>query len=256
MEIDNETFNKKLVRMKLAISIILLVTCIGSAFGQRRNKKSLTNFPLTVECIDAYDMQPEEGVLLYLDSDLIATSDSLGLINVGITRKSSSVTLSLIHKDSSRTTVVMKEYLSDLVNKYQVLLHPNSEYEDEIWKSEDSLYGSVNKERIWSDSIAFPLMSYSDSTAHLIGGKSALYDYINSNLKTELLPNTSTLVYMRFIVEKDGNLSHIIAYNEVDIKVKCEAIRLCRNMPKWSPGSINGKPIRTMAQLPITITFK
>ena len=241
--------------MKTTVTIILIFTCIGLSFGQRRKKMPLTSYPLTITCIDAYDMLPEEGVLLYIDDNLIAKSDSLGMMNLRLKRKSSSVKISLFDQDSLRVPVVMKEYLSDLVNKYEVLLYPNDKYEAEIWALEDSIYGSVNKEKMQSDTIDFPIITYSDSTAHLIGGQSELYGYLSSNIKTELLPETATKVHMRFIVEKDGNLSHIIAYNEVDVQVQREVVRVCRNMSKWNPSSREGNPIRAMIQLPITIKF-
>lgn len=241
--------------MRMVVTIVLIFTCIGLSFGQRRKKKSLSHYPLTIKCIDAYDMLPEEGVLLYIDDNLMAKSDSLGMLNLRLKRKSSSVKIALLDQDSLRVPVVMKEYLSDLANKYEVLLYPNDKYEAEIWALEDSIYGSVNKEEMQSDTIDFPIMTYSDSTAYLIGGQSELYEYLSSNIKTELFPETTTKVYMRFIVEKDGNLSHVITYNEVNAQVRREVVRVCRNMSKWHPSSQEGKPIRTMIQLPITIKF-
>lgn len=228
---------------------------IGSAFGQRRKKKSLTTYPLTIACIDAYDMQPEEGVLLYIDGNLTATSDSAGRLNVRLRRSSGAVNISLIHQDSLRTNVFMKEHLSDLVNNYHVLLYPNSTYEAEIWEQEDALYGTVSREAVSSDSTVFPILPSNDSIAHFIGGRSTMYDYINANLQTEMLPEISTTVYLRFVVEKDGSLSHILTQNEVDADVQREAIRLVRNMPKWNPSRIDGQAIRALIQLPITIRF-
>jgi protein TonB len=34
-----------------------------------------------------------------------------------------------------------------------------------------------------------------------------------------------------------------------------EAKRLVREMPKWSPGEVKGKPVRARCRLPITFTL-
>lgn len=238
--------------MRINLVIILIVTSVGFSFGQNRKKKPMRSFPLVIKCIDAYDMMPEEGVLLFIDGHLEAQSDSMGMLNVRLKRASSAVKISLIDKDSLRASVVMKEYLSELANSYQVLLYPNEEYEAEIWANEDALYGTIDKGEMLSDSLNFPVVRGSDSTASFAGGMSALYEYVSTNIRTDLLPEINK-VCARFIVETDGNISHIVVMNNTDIAVGRELIRLCRNMPKWSPGRIAGEPVRARVQLPVTI---
>lgn len=242
--------------MRITLTILFILACVGVSFGQKsRKKKPITSFPLVIECIDAYDMLPEEGVLLYIDDRLVAQSDSMGMLNVRLKRTSSSVAISLVDKDSMRVPILMKEYLSELVNNYHVFLYPNNVYEAEIWAHEDAVYGAIAKEEMMSDSLNFPVIRDSDTVARFVGGNSALSEYLSANIRTEVLPETNK-THVRFVVEMDGSLSHIVVCNNTDLGVERELIRVFRNMPKWIPGRIAGESVRARVQVPVTIKFE
>ncbi|PWA11253.1 energy transducer TonB [Flavobacterium laiguense] len=60
-------------------------------------------------------------------------------------------------------------------------------------------------------------------------------------------------VYITFVVEKDGSLSEFKILRDVGYGTGDEAIRVMKLCPKWIPGKIDGKPVRVLYSLPITI---
>ena len=63
-------------------------------------------------------------------------------------------------------------------------------------------------------------------------------------------------VIVRFVVNTDGSSGDVRVLRSVHKTVDSEAIRLVRNMPKWIPGKLNGKPVRTEFTVPITFRLK
>ncbi len=88
------------------------------------------------------------------------------------------------------------------------------------------------------------------------GGKEMFYKFIGENFKipSEAEKNkVSGKLYLQFIVEKEGTLSEIKVLKDLGYGLGNEAIRLLKLSKNWTPGSINGKPVRVLYSLPITI---
>ena len=63
-------------------------------------------------------------------------------------------------------------------------------------------------------------------------------------------------VYVSFIVEEDGTLTHVQIV-ETPHRILCdEALRIVKLMPKWQPSTQNGKPIKSGVQFPITFKIR
>ena len=58
-------------------------------------------------------------------------------------------------------------------------------------------------------------------------------------------------VILQFVVNCDGSISDIEVVRKVSPSIDKEAIRIIKKMPKWSPGTLNGKPVRVRYTLPI-----
>ncbi len=58
-------------------------------------------------------------------------------------------------------------------------------------------------------------------------------------------------VVVTFIVNKDGTISEAKVAKSVNPMLDQEALRVIRMMPNWKPGSIKGKPCRTMFAIPV-----
>lgn len=58
-------------------------------------------------------------------------------------------------------------------------------------------------------------------------------------------------VTVGFIIEKDGSVSHVEIVSGVDEQLDAEAVRVVSASPKWIPGKIQGKAVRTRLVLPV-----
>jgi len=58
-------------------------------------------------------------------------------------------------------------------------------------------------------------------------------------------------VIITFIVEKNGILSHFTIVKKLYPTFDEEALRVIKKMPKWIPGKVNGKPVRSYYSQPI-----
>lgn len=81
-----------------------------------------------------------------------------------------------------------------------------------------------------------------------------LYDNINyPRLAKEV--GITGIVYLEFIVEKDGFITNIKALKEIGGGCDEEAIRVLKIMPKWSCGKQNGSPVRVKMALPVKFSL-
>lgn len=58
-------------------------------------------------------------------------------------------------------------------------------------------------------------------------------------------------VVLGFLVKKDGSLKGIKVMRSVSKALDREAIRVVKGMPKWIPGTMNGKPCNMYYTLPV-----
>jgi protein TonB len=84
------------------------------------------------------------------------------------------------------------------------------------------------------------------------GGLGKFYGFVGKNYNA---PEDcgSGKVFVTFVVEKDGSLTDIKVLREVCPGSGKEAIRVLKSCPKWTPGEQNGKKVRVLYSLPITI---
>ncbi len=77
------------------------------------------------------------------------------------------------------------------------------------------------------------------------GGMEKFYTFIGENYKTPTQPNLKGKVYATFIIEKDGRLTDIKTLKYIGHGTAEETIRVLKLSPKWTPGKVNEKPVRT-----------
>ncbi len=97
---------------------------------------------------------------------------------------------------------------------------------------------------------------FAETMAQFPGGEEAFKKYLTDSLrhpKTERLAPEVAKFYVHFIVEKDGSITYVfVAKGEHGYpELYAEAIRVIAAMPKWSPGIINGKPVRVEFFVPV-----
>jgi periplasmic protein TonB len=87
------------------------------------------------------------------------------------------------------------------------------------------------------------------------GGLKEFQAYINKKLKVPDVDKAVKLhIEVSFIVEKNGKLSNIEVVEDPGYGLGDELVKVIkRNHKKWSPGTINGEPVRAKFTLPIFI---
>lgn len=91
------------------------------------------------------------------------------------------------------------------------------------------------------------------------GGERAMMNFIVKNIQypsTAIEEGISGKVYIRFVVGKDGSITDARVVRGVSSALDNEALRVIRMMPKWTPGTQLGKPVRVMFTLPINFSLK
>ena len=86
------------------------------------------------------------------------------------------------------------------------------------------------------------------------GGEEAMQKFIKTNIKypeMSIQMGDQGKVYVRFVVEKDGSISNVSIARGVTPELDREAMRVVKQMPKWSPGKQRGRPVRTNVVIPI-----
>lgn len=63
-------------------------------------------------------------------------------------------------------------------------------------------------------------------------------------------------VTVSFIVEKDGSVSNVEVIRSLDQRLDDEAVKVISISPKWTPGQIKGRPVRTRITVPVEFRLK
>ena len=90
------------------------------------------------------------------------------------------------------------------------------------------------------------------------GGESGMMKFLTENVKypKEALDKGITgRVLVEFVVERDGSINDVKIMKSVDPILDKEAMRIAKAMPKWKPGTIDGKAVRVKYIMPLTFTY-
>jgi TonB family protein len=88
------------------------------------------------------------------------------------------------------------------------------------------------------------------------GGETALSQYMESSLdypQHALDDNKEGTVKVSFVIDENGNVSApAVIGNKLGDGLDEEAVSLIKKMPKWKPGTVKGKNVKTRVDLPVT----
>ncbi|TVQ87839.1 MAG: energy transducer TonB [Bacteroidetes bacterium] len=86
------------------------------------------------------------------------------------------------------------------------------------------------------------------------GGDAALMQYLTNNLRYPTMAREAGIqgtVFVTFVVERDGSITDVRILRGVGGGLDEEAVRVVRNMPRWTPGRQRGQAVRVQFNLPI-----
>lgn len=91
------------------------------------------------------------------------------------------------------------------------------------------------------------------------GGPSAMFEYMSSNIKYPVDAEELKIqgrVIVTFIIERDGSVTNAQIATSAGESLDNEALRIVREMPKWTPGTQGGHPVRVKYTTPVTFRLK
>ena len=91
------------------------------------------------------------------------------------------------------------------------------------------------------------------------GGDAALMKYLSSHLQYPTMAQENNIqgkVIVQFVVEKDGHVGDVKVVRSVDKDLDREAIRVCKSLPKFTPGRQNGQAVGVWYTLPVNFKLQ
>ena len=91
-----------------------------------------------------------------------------------------------------------------------------------------------------------------------VGGTEAMIKYMQDNLTVpekyqDMTAKAEYRVLVKFVVAEDGSVTDVEVPKPEPSKkdLNDEAVRVVKGMPKWKPGTVNGKPVKVKYMLPV-----
>ncbi len=91
------------------------------------------------------------------------------------------------------------------------------------------------------------------------GGEAALMKYLQSHINYPPMAAENGVqgrVVVQFVVEKTGNIGEVKVVRNVDKDLDKEAVRVCKSLPKFTPGRQNGQAVAVWFTLPVTFKLQ
>lgn len=146
---------------------------------------------------------------------------------------------------------VVLEIIEDESDEEETMEADDSEADEEIEIEEvDEEDEEVEEEEIFA---------YAEEMPAFPGGETAMLKYMGKNTRYPQLAKESNIqgtVYVGFVVGKDGSINDVKVLRGIGGGCDEEAIRVVKNMPKWTAGKQRGKPVKVSFRLPFKFNLQ
>ena len=91
------------------------------------------------------------------------------------------------------------------------------------------------------------------------GGEAALMKYLQSHINYPPMAGENGVqgrVVVQFVVDKTGKVGEVVVVRNVDKDLDKEAVRVCKSLPKFTPGRQNGQAVAVWYTLPVTFKLQ
>lgn len=91
------------------------------------------------------------------------------------------------------------------------------------------------------------------------GGVSEMFKYIGEHMQYPAEAQRRGLdgrVFIRFIVDKNGNVQNPVILKGAAPSLDAEALRIISNFPQWNPGIQDGEPVNVYCTMPIAFRLE
>lgn len=181
-----------------------------------------------------------EKVIVYNEANVeIGSSNTYGNVVLSKQEKGAKIRFT---KENYRDTIIQ---LKETKGSFGLEMVLDEKYKAEILKNDKSNFSDE-----YSSISDFP-----DSAAYFISKNNVdLMRYISKTVnypQYAIEYDIQGKVYLAFIIEIDGTVSHVSVMKGVSRSIDQEALRVVSEMPKWEPALDNGIPVRSLYRLPI-----
>jgi protein TonB len=127
-----------------------------------------------------------------------------------------------------------------------------------FWVGSNTMFAQDILEPAGKDKVLTEDLIYSNVEVAPVfpGGMQKFNEFISHNYKIPNVKNLKGKIYIQFVIEKDGALSAVKVLRDVGHGTGAEALRVLALSPKWKPGIQNGKLVRVLYSIPISIGAK
>ena len=167
-------------------------------------------------------------------------------------------------KYCERHPYLLKEYPGYIKATCMLAGRGTIQNEDKGWEileeNDDFSYAQFSYKNSWEaykqrHPEKFTIYNDVDQKPTFPGGAEALNAYLHDEV---IYPSVAKKYKIQgrpvisFVIEKNGSITSAKVVRSVDPALDKEALRVVNKMPKWNPGILNGKPVRTQFTIPIT----
>lgn len=91
------------------------------------------------------------------------------------------------------------------------------------------------------------------------GGMDSLYAYLCRNVSYPAEARDSNItgkVFVSFTIERDGSVTDVKILRDIGGGCGAAVVEAVKNMPRWKPATMQGKPIRMQFSLPVNFSLE
>jgi protein TonB len=123
-----------------------------------------------------------------------------------------------------------------------------------------NLYSQISSEDSTAIEFDGEIIEISGSACepHFPEGEFAMMKFLSDTIKYPVIAaekGIQGVVYVGFVINKDGSIDQVNAILGPDESLECEAERAISSMPKWEPAICEGEAMSVRYTLPITFSL-
>lgn len=229
------------------MKLLLIITAL--AFSSQLLAAKTYNLTLSVKSLATYT--PLSGMLVTAvnkeEKVMMGQTDSNGeLVITALKEKSVQFIITDPSKTHREHTVfIFNPKKEDQLNELGLRL--NEEKEAAFFKALDASYPAQADK----DSIDY-------ISASPVGEVADFFNFIFMNVEFPdecIEKNIQGKVFLTFLVQKDGTITHVVVDKGVYPSLDAEATRVLRYAPKWNPATSSGKPVVSKVKVPVVFAL-
>jgi TonB family protein len=245
----------------------VLMACFLSLVSYGGEKKVQMTFDLVA--LDAYTNKKTEGVTIgiyTLQGELIleGQTDHRGRFSPSLELEPKEHEVRVSDEQNRFVSYSYSFYPSKKWSNHsvEIILYPSEHVLNQWIAREDSIYGTTKTgsldPALNTDSLIYGCTMEELGEASFPDGLEAMQKFLMETIRypqVSIEAGEQGRVYLKFVIEQDGEITHVEVERGVSPILDGEAIRVVRNMPPWTPALCNETKIRALARLPLSFTL-